>query len=115
MPDERCLWQNGIDKKLLEHHEMLEDHHEMLEEHHRRLTDLSIRSEEHKELLDAHREMLIANAENMKKTAENTREMVDIFKGAKAFRQFAFWVAPYLAAMAAIWGAVKYGWQWVVR
>jgi uncharacterized coiled-coil protein SlyX len=107
MPDERCLWQNGIDQKLLEHHEMLQDHN-------RRITDLSVKSEEQKELLDAHREMLAANAEHMKKIADNTDEMVDIFKGAKAFRKFAFWVAPYLAAVAAIWGAIRYGWDWLV-
>lgn len=96
MSDERCLWQNGVEQKLEEHHAALEDHH-------RRLTDLTVASKEHAEAI-------AANAKNMQKIADNTDEMVDLFKNAQMFRRFVLWAAPYVAAIAAVGTAIKLWW-----
>lgn len=54
-------------------------------------------------------------AENTRLTqqiADNTSEMVDIFKGAKAFRRFFIWSAGIATAATAFIAIVTTVWQW---
>lgn len=46
------------------------------------------------------------NTKLTKEIAANTGELVELFKGAKAFRRFVLWAAPIIAALYGVW-------QWV--
>ena len=43
------------------------------------------------------------NTKLTKEIAANTGELVELFRGAKAFRQFIFWLSPAIVIVIAIW------------
>lgn len=86
MPDEHCNWKAKVDEKL--------------EDHHRRITDLSVASEKHTQAL--HENTMLT-----KKIADNTGELVELFKGAKAFRKFVLWASPLILAVFAAYQWIK--------
>lgn len=64
----------------------------------------------HAEQIKAINLMVRENAESLhentritQQVADNTAELVDLFKGAKAFRKFVLWASPLLAAILAFW------------
>lgn len=44
---------------------------------------------------------------SLKVISENTAELVALVKGVKGFRSFVLWVAPFVAALFALWAWAK--------
>ena len=55
---------------------------------------------------------LAKNTELTQDIANNTKELVDLFKGAKAFRKFIIWSAGIASAVASIVALAIIVWQW---
>ena len=80
------------------------------DEAHRRLDDVDQKLLDHVVHIKRLEAAIVKNTsslgENTKLTQEiatNTAELVELFKGAKSFRKFAFWVAPIVALAFAVY------------
>lgn len=87
MPDKDCLFQ-----RIMSVEDRLQDHHSALENHDKRLSDLSLALHENKLLT--------------KQIADNTSELVDLFRGAKMFRKFFLWAAPFGTCIVFFWDSL---------
>ena len=87
MPDKDCL-----NQRIAKMEDEIENHHTTLESHDRRLSDLT--------------SALHENTALTKQIAENTSELVELFKGAKMFRKFFLWAAPFGAVLTLFWDSL---------
>lgn len=87
MPDNDCLYQ-----RISKVEDRIEHHHNTLEAHDRRLSDLTASLHE--------------NTMLTKQIADNTSELVDLFRGAKMFRKFFLWAAPFGACVVFFWDSL---------
>lgn len=88
MSDSECL-----NSRISKVEDKLELHDSKLDRHDRRITDL--------------KDALHENTRITQKVADNTGELVDLFRGAKAFRKFFLWASPVIVGVIGVY-------QWII-
>lgn len=79
-----------------------------IDHHHKRITDLHDSLAENTRMTRESLEVAQKSIEINQATADNTAELVELFKGAKAFRKFALWVVGLGAPLYAIYEALRF-------
>ena len=80
-----------------------------IEDHKQRLDDFHVALSENTAMTKKGLELAERSISINQTTADNTSELVDLFKGAKAFRKFLLWVVGLGVGIGApIWGLIEF-------